>query len=529
MGVLDLVSELSPLVHWPRAFREAELFDFPDSDVTLRSFHEALLADCRFIRMDWDSERYYILDSSLFHWFARLNVRLARAGRCCLNRGQLARLLSSLVSDGPRDSPPDSAVQWADSVGLATASCRPEEYVFPLARVLSFLSPPSMTVVEYVLRDIAETRMWTPPLDHTIVEAIEEGFSLWSETVVTVVRSRERLDTEHRGTLAHLGQRLMLSRERVRQIEEKFWRAVWGGRRHPTSAERQRGGIKRPSSLPLSVLDHRFSAPFIKALVFDFFNHRGELTFFTGSGGAAVRRFLAKCAGIPVADFPRIGLSVVGSREEAFQAPEVVQGFPDSVSAVGVAARLGRSEDLTLSAREAGLYAQRLAAWNWRRLSRSQRVYLALREIGRPAHYSRVAEVHNSLFPDHPCAEHNVHAALNRHRGGVVWIGIRGTFALREWGWERPERTLHKAVSEIVHRVYRETGNPVPFSLIVAEIGKHRRLVKPSSLVVATQCNLELRRIGAGSFVPRSPGDESFEESSGEELDRILREFEEGC
>ena len=34
MAVLDLVSQLSPVVHWPRAFLEAELFDFLDGDVT---------------------------------------------------------------------------------------------------------------------------------------------------------------------------------------------------------------------------------------------------------------------------------------------------------------------------------------------------------------------------------------------------------------------------------------------------------------------------------------------------------------
>jgi hypothetical protein len=108
----------------------------------------------------------------------------------------------------------------------------------------------------------------------------------------------------------------------------------------------------------------------------------------------------------------------------------------------------------------------------------------------------------------------------------VVWIGIRSTFALKEWGYEHPSKSLFDSVTEIVEERYKETAQPVPFGVIVAEMGKSRQIVNPSSLTIAAHCNPSLRRVGKESFVPKEPTEEIREEVSAEELDRILREFE---
>jgi hypothetical protein len=108
----------------------------------------------------------------------------------------------------------------------------------------------------------------------------------------------------------------------------------------------------------------------------------------------------------------------------------------------------------------------------------------------------------------------------------VVWIGVRGTYALKEWGYERPSKGLFEAVADIVENRYEATGTPVPFAVIAAEMGKLRRVVKLSSLTFATHCNPRLRRVSGDSFVPRAPDDEVVEEIAEDELDRILQEFE---
>lgn len=113
------------------------------------------------------------------------------------------------------------------------------------------------------------------------------------------------------------------------------------------------------------------------------------------------------------------------------------------------------------------------------------KVYIALRRIGRPAHYTEVAEMCIQIWPEETWSAHNVHAILSRQEYDVVWIGCRGTFALRQWGYDRPGEPLFDTVAEIVRTKYEETGRPVPYAVIVAEVGKRQRLVNPASIALA--------------------------------------------
>ena len=112
-------------------------------------------------------------------------------------------------------------------------------------------------------------------------------------------------------------------------------------------------------------------------------------------------------------------------------------------------------------------------------------------------------KVYNSLYPDHKSTEHNIHAMLNREKYGVVWIGIRSTFALKEWGYERPSKILFNKVTKIVEKKYKETTRPVPFTVIVAEMGKYRQVVKHSSITIASYRNPNLLHINKNSFIPK--------------------------
>ena len=158
-------------------------------------------------------------------------------------------------------------------------------------------------------------------------------------------------------------------------------------------------------------------------------------------------------------------------------------------------------------------------------LSKGEKAYLALRRVGKPAHFSEVCSVYNSMFADDPPTEHNVLAVLDRGKHGIVWIGIKGTYALQEWGYERPSMGLHKAVAEIVRDRYRETGQPVPLGVITTELGKYRRIVSPPNVPLAAGMNPELRRLYGDVFAPIDASDTIRDESDADELDRVLREF----
>jgi hypothetical protein len=201
---------------------------------------------------------------------------------------------------------------------------------------------------------------------------------------------------------------------------------------------------------------------------------------------------------------------------------------------------LGRMEDALGEFKEAIRIRQDYAeayvhiGWTYRCLgrwldaSRRDRVHLTLTCIGKPAHYSRVAEIYNDVFPDFPMSEHDVHITLGRMEDrGVVWIGIKGTFALKEWGYEKPTKGLFETVAEIVRKRYAVTRRPVPFSFMSSEITKYRRVVNPNSVLIAAHCNPALKPVGEDAFVPREADQKEDEQDlQAEELDRILRRFE---
>lgn len=154
-----------------------------------------------------------------------------------------------------------------------------------------------------------------------------------------------------------------------------------------------------------------------------------------------------------------------------------------------------------------------------------QRVYLVLKNIGRPAHFSKITERYNLMFPEEPSKERNIHAVLGRGQYGIVWVGVKGTYALKEWGYKKPQPMINSS-QEIVERIYNMTGNPVPFTTILAEVGKDRQILNPSSLLIALSFNPNLKRVFKDFFVPKYGDDQYHEEVSDEELDEILKKYD---
>jgi len=164
-------------------------------------------------------------------------------------------------------------------------------------------------------------------------------------------------------------------------------------------------------------------------------------------------------------------------------------------------------------------------------------IYIALKKIGRPAHYTEVAQMCDNLFKDKEHTPRNILAHLNREPQTKnknlpwVWIGLRGVYALKEWGYERPELGIHETVVEIVRKNYIDTKRPVPFQKIFTEMVKYRKIFKKSSLIIACGCNPKLALVGRDSYIPIEYSKtkiEKVEESSIDldNLDQILKKFD---
>ena len=99
-------------------------------------------------------------------------------------------------------------------------------------------------------------------------------------------------------------------------------------------------------------------------------------------------------------------------------------------------------------------------------------------------------------------------------------------YALKEWGYEHPSKTLFDTVSEIVAKKHKLTNKPVPFEVVVAELGKYRLYVNSASLIIALSANPTIQKLSTNSFIPKLMTGEEQKDVSLDELDTILEKFE---
>ncbi|MHA1632844.1 MAG: sigma factor-like helix-turn-helix DNA-binding protein [Candidatus Freyarchaeota archaeon] len=440
-----------------------------------------------------DAEEATVIQTkaALFQKFWQLNVQLAQTKRMRLNKSQMEALINSPVSYIPPEE-----FQLSDRLGFVKPALTPSYYVFPLAHVLSFT--PSW-FLNKIVGSFLEKDLSGRIASELARKIAQRALNKFTGKIPYIVQAREGLLTGKRMTLQQVGNELGITRERVRQLEKKFWETLQNNK--------------------------HFLAPFLTSLLYKIISKQGSLIVPLDSQDFCFSKFLAKCAGIPVAELSHIGIGVLGIFPKDLALSEKDSLF-DRINHQSLA-HLLELKQLPLSKEDLMRLAQGLAQYEKKHLTMEQKVYIALKSIGKPAHYSKIAEAYNLLFPETPSPERNVHAVLGREQQGIVWIGIKGTFALKEWGYEHPSSTLFETVKQIVEEKYEETKQPVPLATIIAEIGKHRPIVKRSSLMIATNFNPDLERVAKNFFIPRkSKKMKQDEEISLQDLDRILREFE---
>lgn len=502
MDIAKAVNELYVFASEPRAFRFEELLTLIDADIDSTALRKALLTKSRFICLLADSpdEDRFLLDSTLFQWLIRLNLKLAQIKKFRLTEHQLTSTLNHLRREGRWDSIPIEAVRWGQSLGLICKAYTKGCFVFPLARILSIMKSGNLAIVTHLLLDFCENKIWMLSIKKLLKESLKDGFSKFINQISYIVQNREGLQTGKKVTLQEIGKYYNLTRERIRQLEEKFWNLVY---------------FREP-----------YREPFLTAFLYDFMDNSGSLIIDINSCKVALRGFLSKCAGIPQLKFSEIGLIALATSSKDVGSLKSSSSIQNNINPEFIAYFLESRSKISFPSKDIRKLANKIALLRQSKLTKAQRVYLALRAIGKPAHYTTVVRIYNSLWPEQAMNEHSVHAILSRQIYGIVWIGIKGTYALKEWGYERPSMTIFETVTEIVRKKYEEIGAPVPKAVIIAEMGKYRRQINAASIAIAIYCNPGLKQMSKYTFIPRGPDDQVQDEISLNELDKIFKEFE---
>lgn len=495
----ELDSILRDLAQWPRKFsiREAANLLCPDADAISSfplSLSEFLVHDERFLSLGFPGEEAeFIPKRTLFRHYCSITVRLARAGISRLTLKQWDLLLSLLGIQSTRREASSALLSFGEDYAFIGPGPSHGFYVFPLANILLPMSSEAFRLAEIILRGWARQEQFDSPRKIP-EEVIEESLALVNSRTVQVIREREGLVTGNKRTLEQIGNTFGVTRERIRQLENKFWKRF----------------ERNPNLL----------RPFVEAILSEVSRRKGRLVSTVDSPGTwPVVRFLARCTGIPLTIVPELQLVLLGGS---------IDTIAQLCSQLALAAQghtLGAELDsLSLIADDVEMLRHRLFGYHKDHLNKAQRVRIALESIGEPAHYSDITSVYNKMFPDDISSDRIIHAVLSRESNGVCWIGQRGTFALEDWGYKKPSLGLFDTVTEIVKKKYDQTGKPVSFNVILAEIGRYRKAVKDSSLVFAAHLNPSLKRIGNDSFIPREIFDDS-DNLNETEVDMVLEKF----
>jgi len=482
-------------------------FIFPDissrfsiEGVDFSEIHRAIDGNQDFVCIfdDEDEEQRYIAKRSLYVWFVRLNLRLARIELYTLSERQLLSKMNSLRLSGIWNHPPNDYIRFAQDFGLLNHLEGQDRYDFPLATVMSFFSRSNIeTAREYLLSRSYNSDI-TTEFEELILERLGNalGDLLDSRQQYIILRRQGILGFDAM-TLEEVGQGLGLTRERIRQIEVRCWRRI----RHPSR--------------------RTFRSELVSLLLIYVLNRNGSLLL-TSSNTHREIEFICEYLDVPLWTFPYVNIMSIGHVSNNINLPG---NFWRDLSNLETTVKNFLSAlPLQLIQEDVEEITSMLIPIIFKRITKTQKLYLALKQIGKPAHFSEVTDMYMHLFPREYTTEHSIHAALLREEYGVVWIGSKGTFALEEWGYERPTSSLMDTIAQIVEEKYQSIRSPVPFVVIQAEIGKHRRIVNPHSLVLASYCNPKLKHVGGFCFLPRREAND--EEVADDELDRTLREFE---
>ncbi|MCE2462863.1 MAG: hypothetical protein J4F46_02970 [Dehalococcoidia bacterium] len=512
--VQDVVSNLlETFVTYNRCFTFNEVLDWADEGADGDKLRQSFVDDPRFVcfYLQECSEEYFVPERTLFRWWSHFSLQLAGSRQPRLTHRQLAMSMSSLRADGQWDVPPIAAVDFGRQFGFVGSAWSSGHYVFPLAYILSNMTQPLRQLSGTILEtfECAEKRELV--LKQSLADAIKSGLSHFNQRAIEVIKGREGLPPYNKMTLEQLGAIQGVTRERIRQIESKFWR--------------------RLSSEPITRSNYPIILAFLTGLLVEIIRCRGTLVVNTESEQTALVVFLSRCLSIPQTEIGRLVVLGVSNIDLSILAQ--LNSITQQIDPDVIATQLDAGNLAFLPAGDLEQIAQTNAIDKTGKLTKVDKVYLTLKNIGEPVHFSDVTEVYNYLYPQDHMTERNIHAVLSRcahpdsEQHGIVWVGLRGTYALKEWGYERPSLSIFDAVAEIVEEKYEQTGQkPVPIAVIQAEIGKYRQVVNSTSLVIAIQCNPRLEQVFKDTFVPKDLSEQSRQEIAEDETDRILKEFQ---
>ena len=504
----EIPTLLDTFAAWNRCFTIREVSEWAAEPVDGEQLRHSFRRDARFVHLSqpgWGPD-CFLPEREMFRWWAGFNLRLATIKQARLTERQLTTAINSLRPEGIWFAPPVDILDYGRQFGFVAYAGPPGFYVFPIAHILAQASPQLWPAFRSILAGFESPKVRDAALRRRASDAVENLLSQFDQRTCRIIKGREALPP-HQSILklVELGGQLGCTRERVRQLESRFWKRL----NNPTAKVRDKA--KDGSSL-------------IPAFIAELMRRQGSLILEPGDPGTAWARFLAKSVGVPLVNTQLNDSVLLGASEFNLPDPAQFSSIAARIDVQSIGEFLESGEFAFLSGADIGNIAAAIAQHNRGRLNRVEKAYLSLRSLGRPAHISKITSVYDEMFPGELTNERNVQGPLERC-AEVVWAGT-GTFTLKEWGHALPRETITDTIAMIVLDKHSETGRPVHLNAIIAELGRYVPAGADLESVhfTAMRCPQIQARKG-DFFVPRFSDGEVQAPDNIPDQDQIFREF----
>lgn len=472
-----------------RAFSAKDIADFEEWQGLAAFIEKTLRRHCRMgtiIRLEGiedDKDRYphYLSKRAAKKWWVKSTLKLASTNVDYVTAAQLATSMSLSLGIGRRwDNPPKGMLNMGKEWAVVSEGCVPDSYVFPWAMLIRW--DPKFRGVFSELFQFNPGDSWS---NYSLKSTVDQMLSTLPDRESRVLQMRFGFRNSGKSTLEEIGREFGVTRERIRQIEVKALRKS----RHPVR-----------------------NRVLLLGLASEFIRSGGSLLMFE-SDRLPVHSLLRAIFGNKSQYIPELGVGVITDIDlwnfSDYLNSDSGHKLDDCMLATFLpflskadAARLRKPIET---------HKQKLVA-SW---SRPRMILEALRHLGRAAHFQEIAERCNEMFPGRANTSHNWHAAMDRsERFGIVWIGRKGMYGLKEHGYSRPSKDLFESAADIVERKYSETRQPVSDDVVIEELGKVRRELNPNSVKMALSFSERLTSLGGGKFVPKNASVDGSEKDS---------------
>lgn len=340
--------------------------------------------------------------------------------------------------------------------------------------------------------------------DRTLAEIINSWIESIADREREVISWRYGLKDGIALTLEEIGSKLSVSRERIRQIQNRALRRLKHATRlrplvplfeYLASILEDAGGVMPESALAEAIAE-RISIGEIDAqgsvrLLLSATAKFAEITGFAAWGLSNRPLKLVPQLNQQICRLLRAARVPLSLTEllDGLRATAWYQGCEVEMDDAFIFACIQVNDKVTC--REDGSYG--LECWD---RHYTDDLILALRKLGEPAHYSVIAEAVNAMLPpEKHITPRGVHVRLMQQRDLFVWVGRKGTYGLKEWGLKRATPYLEG----LVH-ILEQAGHPLTFEQILAEIARLRPHCEESSVVLTLGTTGRFRAFSDGTY-----------------------------